>query len=317
MVVKMKVSIIVPVYNVESYLKKCLESIINQTYKNIEIILIDDGSTDNSSIICDNYQEIDKRIKVIHQENMGLSSARNKGLEIATGELISFIDSDDYVELDFIEYLYNLITNYHTDIAVCAISKNSIKNKTEDIKIFNNKDSLLNLTNFSSSIKMNVMNKLYRKDIIKNIKFKENVIYEDILFNTNVFINIKNIVVSNIQKYHYLIRDNSLSNQKFSKHEYDRVNNSKYLYEKFLKKYPELKYHFKFYYYANSLGCINKQIMINKIDIKFCQKVKKEIRNDLINLLFTGYSFRRKIQFLVFTFSPFIYQKLYYLKRNK
>ncbi len=136
------------------------------------------------------------------------------------------------------------------------------------------------------------------------------------ILNEN-FINIKNIVVSNIQKYHYLIRDNSLSNQKFSKHEYDRVNNSKYLYEKFLKKYPELKYHFKFYYYANSLGCINKQIMINKIDIKFCQKVKKEIRKDLINLLFTGYSFRRKMQFLVFTFSPFIYQKLYYLKRNK
>ena len=99
------ISIIVPVYNVEKYLKKCIDSILNQTYSNIEILLIDDGSTDNSGIICDNFKKRDSRIKVVHKKNSGVSSTRNYGLDLATGKYISFVDSDDFVECDFIENL--------------------------------------------------------------------------------------------------------------------------------------------------------------------------------------------------------------------
>ena len=103
----MKISVIIPVYNVEKYLKRCLDSVINQTYKNLEIILIDDGSTDKSGNICDEYAAKDKRIIVIHKENGGLSDARNKGLDICTGDYISFIDSDDWIENGFYEYVVN------------------------------------------------------------------------------------------------------------------------------------------------------------------------------------------------------------------
>ena len=115
------VSVIVPVYKVEKYLSKCLDSIVNQTYKNLEIILVDDGSPDNSGKICDEYAQKDSRIKVIHKENGGLSSARNAGLDIATGEYIAFADSDDSVHLDFVEKLYRAIKEENADIACCSV----------------------------------------------------------------------------------------------------------------------------------------------------------------------------------------------------
>ena len=113
------VSIIVPIYNVEKYIKECIDSIINQTYKNLEIILVDDGSPDCCPKICDEYSKKDKRIKVIHKENGGLSSARNAGLDVAKGEYVSFIDSDDVVDEKFIETLYNLCIENNCDISEC------------------------------------------------------------------------------------------------------------------------------------------------------------------------------------------------------
>ena len=112
------ISVIVPVYNVEYYLKQCLDSIVNQTYRNLEIILVDDGSTDRSGDICDEYAQIDARIKVIHKENGGLSSARNAGLDVCTsgGELIAFVDSDDWLELDMFEVLYTNLKEKNVDI---------------------------------------------------------------------------------------------------------------------------------------------------------------------------------------------------------
>ena len=112
------VSIIVPVYNVEKYLSKCIEILINQTYTNIEILLINDGSTDNSKKICEQFKEKDSRIKLINKENGGLSDARNKGLQEAIGKYIAFVDSDDYVEKNYIETLYSLITKFNSEIAI-------------------------------------------------------------------------------------------------------------------------------------------------------------------------------------------------------
>ena len=107
------ITIVVPIYNVEPYLKKSVSSIINQTYKNLEIILVNDGSTDNCAKICDEYSKIDSRIKVIHKENGGLSDARNAGINIATGKYISFVDADDYITNDYIEYMYTILKQYN------------------------------------------------------------------------------------------------------------------------------------------------------------------------------------------------------------
>lgn len=117
------ISIIVPVYNVEKYLNKCIDSIINQTYKNIEIILVDDGSTDNSGKICDEYLLRDSRIKVIHKNNGGLSSARNEGINISSGEYIGFVDSDDWVEPNMYEEMYKKILYSNADIVDCGYWK--------------------------------------------------------------------------------------------------------------------------------------------------------------------------------------------------
>ena len=116
-----KISVIVPVYNVKLYLHKCVDSILNQTYQNIEVLLIDDGSTDGSSDICDSYTEKDSRIKVVHKKNGGLSSARNTGLDMATGEYILFVDSDDYIDIEMIRRLYDALVKTGADMGVCNI----------------------------------------------------------------------------------------------------------------------------------------------------------------------------------------------------
>lgn len=122
----MKVSVIIPVYNVEKYLFRCVKSVIDQTYENIEIILIDDGSEDNSGKLCDNYVQLDNRIKVIHQQNGGLSSARNKGIELATGDAICFLDSDDYISKGCIEEMTSLMEKYNADVSIIQIDRKSV-----------------------------------------------------------------------------------------------------------------------------------------------------------------------------------------------
>ena len=112
------ISVIIPVYNVSQYLPRCIESVINQTYQNLEIILVDDGATDDSGVICDDYARKDPRIRVVHKENGGLSSARNAGIQIARGEYLTFIDSDDYVDRDYTEFLYELVCQYSAKMAI-------------------------------------------------------------------------------------------------------------------------------------------------------------------------------------------------------
>ena len=133
------ISIVIPIYNVEKYIEKCLDSVIKQTYKNIEIILVDDGSPDNCGKICDSYANNDKRIQVIHKENGGLSDARNVGIERANGKYITFVDSDDYIELDYIEYLYTLIKKYNTKISFCKVNVVFNENNTDNKLENNNK----------------------------------------------------------------------------------------------------------------------------------------------------------------------------------
>ena len=125
------ITIVIPIYKVEKYLDKCIKSVINQTYKNLEIILVDDGSPDNCPKKCDEYEKKDTRIKVIHKENGGLSDARNAGIDIAKGKYITFIDSDDYVSEDYVEYMYNLLKQNNTKMSTCETQVVNIEKETE------------------------------------------------------------------------------------------------------------------------------------------------------------------------------------------
>ena len=215
------ISVIVPIYNVEKYLQRCIDSIINQTLKDIEIILVNDGSTDNCGNIIDEYAKQDERIVAIHKENGGQSSARNIGLDIAKGKYVGFVDSDDWISNDMYELLYKSITEDNYDIAVCGRSAYSSDNKMlNEIKIKDEKINLeeISLQNYVASKlfyshTVVVWNKLYSKDIIDTHKIRfEDVSYvgsEDALFNYQVLCHVKKIRAIDKVCYSQLSREDS------------------------------------------------------------------------------------------------------------
>ena len=219
------ISIIIPVYNVEKYLEDCLNSVVNQTYKNLEIILIDDGSTDNSGKICDLYAKKDNRIVVIHKENAGVSSARNVGLKIAKGLYIGFVDPDDYIAEDMYEILYQNIIKNDYNISVCKYSRITDRNFNKLSENRNNKSIVLNMCESmyymlspEFGYDCSVWNKLYKKDIIKN--FDEKIIVgEDLWYNFKIFMQDNNKTIFYVaEKYYYYNRlDSACRSIKFRK----------------------------------------------------------------------------------------------------
>lgn len=218
-----KVTIIVPVYNVEQYIEKCVESILRQNYKNIEIILVDDGSTDLSGDICDAYGKKDTRVKVIHKSNGGLSSARNTGLKIASGEYISYVDSDDYVEESFIRELLSLCVDNNR--AFSCISFREFSEECENVTrknvqpiVYNEEEFIKKIVSADSTNKITycVWSKLFRKDIIEGLIFPEGKTYEDILYTTKAVVNAGGCVFKDIALYNYRIREGSISKSKYA-----------------------------------------------------------------------------------------------------
>ena len=215
------ISIIVPVYRVEEYLPRCLDSLINQTYKNLEIILVDDGSTDNCPAICDSYALKDNRIKVIHKKNGGLSSARNAGLDIATGEWVAFLDSDDWVEPEMYEILYSLANNYNADISSCK-SRNcypaeyvqTLENFSVDIIEFDTDSIIKDMLN-QTHIRFEVWNKLWRKSLIGDVRFKVGQVAEDVYFDRVLFLRTNKIVHTNQILHNYVVDRPGATNSSF------------------------------------------------------------------------------------------------------
>lgn len=219
------VSIIVPVYNVKSYVGECVESLCRQTYTNLEILLVDDGSTDGSGEVCDEYAGRDERIRVIHQANRGLSGARNMGLDDARGEYIAFVDSDDLVSRNYVETLYELLMKYEADIAACAYIKGTTEQLT-DIR-----EKVLSLDNVKEicmpSVKLLkqwhgkykqqetvAWNKLYCREVWngrKKIRFPESRNHEDVLISHLVVQGAKTIVLTTEILYFYRIRKGSIT----------------------------------------------------------------------------------------------------------
>ena len=212
------VSIIIPVYQVEKYLEKCIASVVNQTYQNLEIILIDDGSPDNCPAICDVWKARDQRITVIHQQNGGLSVARNEGLKIATGEFIGFVDSDDWIEPEMYELLLTALLEADADIAVCNCQVENergvvaqINSRDPERKIYSSEEALKRLLKVQGFIYNYVWNKLYRKTVISNIMFPEGKLYEDGPWTAQVIGNSRTVVCIDCSLYHYLFNLKSLS----------------------------------------------------------------------------------------------------------
>ena len=227
------ISVIVPVYNVEKYLRRSIDAIINQTYKNLEIILVDDGSTDRSGKICDEYAALDKRVKVIHKENSGQAGAINLALDCANGEYIGFSDPDDYINKNFYKNLYILAEKYNTDITECSMVKVKEEDdvqkvyieefevqENENVEFFDGIGGIRKLfgEDFAEYLETIVkVNKIYKKQVFENIRFSEVRIYEEwgtmykLYYNTK-----KNLKMHKVQ-YVYVQRKTSTVNRPFSK----------------------------------------------------------------------------------------------------
>ena len=240
------ISIIVPVYNVELYINKCIESIINQTYNNIEIILVDDGSTDSSGKICDEYKEKDRRIKVIHKENGGLSDARNAGISAASGKYITFIDSDDYVDEDYVEILHDLIIKYNVKMSICShkviYDTGKIIDKQDLKEECYNKEEVYKKILYDNGIDLSAWAKLYEVSLFNNVKFPKERLYEDAATTYLLIDQCDKISVNSISKYNYVIRRNSITNDKFSIRKMDLIISTKEMTDYIKQKYPSLEF---------------------------------------------------------------------------
>lgn len=211
------ISIIIPVYKVEKYLKKCIDSILAQSYTNIEVILIDDGSPDNCGKICDEYTSLDKRIVVVHKKNGGLSSARNAGLDIANGDYIAFVDSDDYIHKDYIKCMINEAQKSNADLVMCNVV--SVDEKGEVLKKYNCIEGSVNRTEFWTNyyyshyyeLGMISCNKLYKKYIWKKLRFPNGKVHEDEFVLFHVINQSRIISVINKELYYYFQRSDSIT----------------------------------------------------------------------------------------------------------
>lgn len=230
-----KISVIVPVYNVEEYLKRCVDSILCQTFSDLEIILVDDGSPDNCGAICDEYAKKDERVKVIHKQNGGLSSARNAGLEIASGEYIAFVDSDDWIHPQMCEITYEAITYADADfINFCYQIKTD---NSEEILGYTNKDDIIKTTEvyskdevlnnffnkYHAKLWMTVWSKLYKKHIFDDLRFEEGRIHEDELIMLPTIEKASQIAYLDISLYYYYFSESGIMHSKFGVKNLDKL----------------------------------------------------------------------------------------------
>ena len=262
------ISVIVPIYKVEKYLKKCVESILEQTYSNLDIILVDDGSPDNSGDIIEEFRKKNERIRTIHQKNGGLSDARNSGIKIAKGKYIVCIDSDDWIEKNMIEVLYKDIINTNSDISVCEFVEEddlqnilSTKKYNNEIIEFSSKEALKSLIK-QDILTNHAWNKLYKASLFKGIEYPKGQLMEDVSTTYKLFEKANKIVYQNTSLYHYIQRGTSIlgniTEKRINDQEFAFFDRNKYLMEKYseFKEIIELDnmYNVKTLYFLAILG---------------------------------------------------------------
>ena len=215
-----KLSIIVPVYNVEKYLPKCLDSTLEQSIQELQILVIDDGSTDNSGAICDAYAQKDSRIQVFHKENGGLSSARNFGIEKATGEYIGFVDSDDYIDADMYATLMALMQKYDAEMSMCGLydifdgKPRKVFQGTEEFAV--NSEEAIKIVLEAKIVSVTAVNKLYKRSLFDTIRYPVGKTAEDAFVILKLLDCCKTIAITTQQKYYYIHRSDSITTNAFS-----------------------------------------------------------------------------------------------------
>lgn len=280
------ITIVVPVYNVENYIERCVKSLINQTYKNLEIILVDDGSTDNSGKLCDKYTKENERIRVIHKKNGGLSDARNVGIDNAKGEYIAFVDSDDWIPIAAIETLYSYITKFNVDIVsgnmvevFSDYPKNSDKNKSM-YKIFNTEEALENML-YLHGITNSACGKLYKLSLFNNIRFPVGKLYEDLGTTYKIYAKSKKNIFIDYTVYYYFQNQNSIMHYNYSNRRLEGIPFAEDICNFLLQKFPNIINAGIFRLYYECLMVLNDMPFKSK-DKKYVLDIMKKYRKVVI-----------------------------------
>ncbi len=288
------VSVIVPVYKVEEYLCRCIDSLINQTYENIEIILVDDGSPDACPQICDEYEKNNTKIRVLHKENAGLSSARNLGVKVSNGNLIVFVDSDDYVEKQYIYDLYELLTKFDADIAITRIIREDAQGKRRtglvrftDQRI-SSEQAFLEVYS-GSKIGWEAYGKIYKKELLINNPFPDGL-YEDFACQYKILKDSDIVAIGNYEvNYHYVTRPESILTSKFNKkhlHIFDLCNELSVYIKTYFPNHEYLSY----LLYERGIIQIFKLHTISKdTQKKIYEKYKKIFRRGFFKIVISMY----------------------------
>ena len=306
-----KVSVIVPVYKVEPYLKKCVESLIKQSLEDIEIILVDDGSPDTCPQICDEFARQDKRIVVIHKPNGGLSDARNVGVKHATSDYVIFVDSDDYVEVNMCERLYQHAITQKADIVTSLVNeiKDGVRvgNKDAFDAVLLNKEEALQAMLSGQKITLYAVGKIYKKELLEKVPYVVGKLYED-AFTTPYIINEASRVYATSERlYNYLRRNDSITLARYSKRDLDCIEAHEHNLEFIKNNYPNLIEEAKFRYFW-SLLYINDKMLINH---EFSHEVWHKIKSNRLAMWKNKYLSRnRKISIIIMFISKKLYLKL-------
>ncbi|MDP4467181.1 glycosyltransferase [Lacticaseibacillus paracasei] len=285
------VSVIVPVYNIKDEIRRCVDSLLIQTYEDIEIILIDDGSTDGSAAICDEMSELHSQVNVIHQNNMGISATRNTGVASASGELISFVDGDDYVAKDFIEFLVGLLSSTQADIAQCGhyIQYSSERRATKDtdqgLRIIGPKEALKSLC-YNQIYDVTLWNKIYRRDIFKNIEFPVGERYEDTAVSYLLAERCKKIAIQMIPKYFYVQRYSSIANGlQFTEAKYQFIEVGDQMADYISRNYPDLERASEAKRCFVRLSTLSQIVNTHHRDINQVKRIRGEVLSNALPML--------------------------------
>lgn len=307
------VSVIVPVYKVEQYLPKCVDSIINQTLQEIEIILVDDGSPDQCGKMCDTYASQDDRIVVIHKENGGLSSARNAGIAIAKADLVCFVDSDDFIESDMVEFLYKNLLKEDADISVCGIfdhyeGKTNITNDRLGYSVCNRAEAVKHeLIN----VPVSAVNKLYKKTLFNEVLFPVGKLYEDAHTTIPLILRTSKVVFDLKPKYHYIHREQSITTEKYRPGVLSLIEANRNNMELVLSIYPNYIKETEYRYYWACYRILECMLLSEPLNNEAKEK-KKEItrllRKNTIKVINNPYFLKtRKISSLILLVCPWLF----------
>lgn len=315
------ISVIVPIYNVEKYLNKCLDSILNQTYQNLEVILINDGSPDKCSEICDEYAIKDARIRVVHKKNEGLSAARNSGIEIAKGEYIAFVDSDDYIHKEMYQILFKNMTKYDSDISICGFkyvysdleesNESELENDKEIISVYSGREAIGNIYTVNNISTVVSWNKLYKRTLFSNLRFKVGTKHEDEFLIHRILSISNRVVYSNVKLYYYLQRDSSIMGKEYN---ISRL----YVLDALEDRMVYFKENGYNEFYPLAFKSYMQYLLINFFLIKEFYPKEKKIAKDLKGKFLklyrakydVGLSKKEKMIYGLFCFSPFLYKMI-------